>query len=695
MKTLIIDNYDSFTYNLFQMIAEINNESPVVIHNDSHGFDDILCLEFDNIIISPGPGRPDKHADFGVCSRVILETHVPILGICLGHQGIFHAFGGNIIRATEPMHGLLSEIVHSNDVLFDKIPNQFEVTRYHSLICSEPMPDCLQIIAQANDGTIMALRHKTRQLWGVQFHPESICTAYGKQLLSNFRTITQDFHVRSKPRNPLFPNRKEYKRAQQVALETQYQLTVKKLDQFYQPDQVFAHLFSNKTNTVWLDSSRIMPGISRFSFIGCLDGPLSYSVKFDVTTNRITRLQDGEATQIEMNIFDFLKEELKQYAIVSQDLPFQFQCGFIGYLGYELYSNTLPIRSSHISSHPDAQFLFLDRVIVFDHEEGHCYLLSLTHKHETNNTETWFEETELLLKSVSKFSNELDSNTFQTFSKGTLKRDHQTYINDINQCLNDIRDGESYEICLTNKLDFNGKFNPYHYYSTLRKVNPAPYSAFLKFDDVAIACSSIERYLLIDKHNNVETKPIKGTLPRGLNIEEDQILIQQLQHDVKFRAENLMIVDLLRNDLGKICEIGSIDVPELMRVETYETVHQLVSTIRGKIKSELTAIDCIVASFPGGSMTGAPKIRSMEIINSLEKEARGIYSGSIGYLSLDGAADLNIVIRTAVITSDKLSIGIGGAITALSDANEEFQEIMLKSKQLEKALGLVQKTCAN
>jgi para-aminobenzoate synthetase len=264
-----------------------------------------------------------------------------------------------------------------------------------------------------------------------------------------------------------------------------------------------------------------------------------------------------------------------------------------------------------------------------------------------------------------------------TFRSG---RGREQYLADIARCQAALVAGESYEVCLTDQIHAEADPDPFALYRELRRGNPAPFAAYLRLGDVAVLSSSPERFLSVDRERRVQARPIKGTAPRSSDPVRDAAQRAELLNDEKTFAEHLMIVDLLRNDLGRVCEIDTVRVPELMVVEAYATVHQMISTVTGLLDPARSAVECVRACFPGGSMTGAPKLRTMGLIDDIEREARGVYSGALGYFGLDGTVDLSIVIRTIVMRRGVTTIGAGGAIVMQSDAEEEFDELLLKAR---------------
>ncbi|HZI99042.1 MAG TPA: aminodeoxychorismate synthase component I, partial [Gemmatimonadaceae bacterium] len=628
---------------LYQLVGTVTGFPPIVVRNDELTWDQFLDLAPDRVILSPGPGHPDNVRDFGICRQILLDANVPVLGVCLGLQGLASVFGGTITHGPEPRHGRLSMVHHDGSALFEGIPRVFQAVRYHSLIVAQPVPDCLRITARTEDNLVMGLEHRERPLFGVQFHPESIATEHGEQLLRNFIGLVPDQRA-DEPKRSSRPH-------------THWQTFSRKLTTYPTAEDTFCELFAFERPAFWLDSSDGEARRSRFSFMGT--GAL---------------IQD-------VPVFDYLKNELRDRHCSSPELPFDFNGGFVGYFGYELKSETGGAKT-HRSPYPDSRFLFVDRFLAFDHQERCLYLVFAGTTAQRGDATAWLNDMEQRLETVSVAPAPRPAER-ASFS---LEQDREAYLADVETCLEEIRNGESYEICLTNRLRATSSVDPLDYYRVLRRLNPAPYSAFLRFNELSVACSSPERFLKIDRACNVESRPIKGTLRRSSDPAEDERLRETLQTSVKTRAENLMIVDLLRNDLGRVCELGSVHVPQMMQVETYANLHQLVSTIRGRLRRDVTAIDCIRSAFPGGSMTGAPKLRTMEIIDRLEHSARGVYSGAIGFLALNGTADLNIVIRTAVFHGRQVSIGIGGAIVALSDPAAEFDEALLKGQKLLDAL---------
>ncbi|MEA2140906.1 MAG: para-aminobenzoate synthetase [Solirubrobacteraceae bacterium] len=687
MKTLLIDNYDSFTYNLFQLLAEANGEEPVVVRNDAADWRELRRLGFDNVVISAGPGRPDREGDFGVCAEAIERAEVPLLGVCLGHQGLSWVHGAAVLPAPVAMHGRISAILHEGSPLFAGIPREFQAVRYHSLCVAQPLPAALQVIAQTSDGVVMAVAHRTRPQWGVQFHPESICTEYGRRLLANFRDLTRVHGrapLRRAPSGPsaelrAAPATTPAAQRRAVGERPTLSLKVRRLDALYDAECAFVNLYGDHETAFWLDSSKADER-ARFSFIGAPDGPLGAVVTYDVADACVRIERAGEVESREGSIFDYLSREMRRLRHVSDGLPFDFNCGFVGYFGYELKADCGG-SDTHRSTMPDAAFVLAGRLIAFDHVERCTYVLCAAEPGGEEHAERWIAETcARLLSLTPPVSTEWDAQATQEPVDFRLSRSHAQYLQDIATCRQRLTEGETYEVCLTNKITAETSVDPLVLYRTLRRVNPAPFSAYLRFGERAVLSSSPERFLGVGRDRWVEAKPIKGTCPRGRTPAEDVRLAEGLRLGEKNRAENLMIADLLRNDLGVVCEVGTVHVPNLMQVESYETVHQLVSTVRGLLREDVEPPDCIRACFPGGSMTGAPKRRTMRIIDELEGEARGVYSGAIGYLGLSGGCDLSIVIRTIVVQGHTATLGVGGAIVLLSDAEEEYQETLLKAR---------------
>ncbi|MEU6468877.1 aminodeoxychorismate synthase component I [Streptomyces massasporeus] len=922
MKTLLIDNYDSYTYNLFQLIAEVNGEEPVVVRNDApvDGLPDLRA--FDNLVVSPGPGHPGVARDFGIGSRLLATSPVPVLGVCLGHQGIALGEAGLVGPAPEPRHGHLSTIRHDGRDLFHGLPQHFTAVRYHSLAVREPLPETLEATAWAEDGVLMGLRHRGRPLWGVQFHPESVLTEYGHRMLVNFRNLTaeragklraKNTAVRMPPavrrravvpecetgirrptggvlgvggvRRPVVaavfqvtalsrgaanlpvgagaavvsgeaaapngtaaatpggaggapsPGRgiPDAERGTDAGVtmpaaapggagaarspargtpaaergtddggvpaagpespakgapkpggtgptgtatsatrgttvagpgthtedtpkptgtatsatrgtaaakpETRaegapktggaggspgpgvhaeggqgadaaglvgapvpviprprrpgrvgYRLHTRRVTGAVDTEAVFRRMFAGSARAFWLDSSLVEPGRSRFSFLGDDQGPLSEFVRYDVGAGRCEIERAGRPVRrVRASVFDYLKRQLGNRRVDATGLPFDFTGGYVGYFGYEMKADC-GSSNRHRSPAPDAAWLFADRVIAVDHEEGFTYAVCLAEDtpQAAREAADWLEGALADLSCVATEQHTPVPGPPAPADPGAaepwLVRDRATYLADIEACRRALRSGTSYEVCLTNAARLPAPPDALEFYRTLRRDNPAPYAAFLRFGELEVAGSSPERFLRIGRDGTAEARPIKGTAPRGEGPEEDARLRDALASDAKTRAENLMIVDLLRNDLGQVCRTGTVRVSQLMATETYATVHQLVSTVEGRLRPGTDAVDCVRACFPGGSMTGAPKLRTLEIIDSLETEARGVYSGALGYFGCGGGADLGIVIRTAVLADGVMHLGAGGAIVLDSDPDAEYDEMLLKTAAPMRAL---------
>ena len=822
-RVLLLDNYDSYTYNIFQYLAALGTP-PLVVRNDEYSsLAAVLHAhpEVEAIVVSPGPGNPANPQDFGLCSQAY-HCGLPLFGVCLGMQGLAMAFGGAVTRAPKPMHGRISEVFHAESMqggsLLEGVPSPFEVVRYHSLVVPEPsLPDCLRVTARTADGLVMALEHTSLPLVGVQFHPESICTQHGMRLFRNFvqRVVASRSPARAsaKPK-PAHASSHMAIRRQPLMSSSAWssaigggvtrgsgargrQLLVCEptLPRALSTEEIFVSLHGPAACSFWLDAADGQR--NRFSYLGSGGGPHSFLVSQHADGLRRVELATVDGTAAAPNetpanggLMDCMRDELAAWAgatqvvctvatpfsgqlpgqtrqpppAVSQDgarglLPVEcaFRGGFVGFLGYEawhdlgpsasaseLRGRKAPDRDGSHGGQAEASFLFADRIMAYDHHSKRLFLLCLCTGAPASGTDVaasgswdsalrWLARQSRALQRLAVHGPLPDPSpppsapSRAASARFVSDRPRGQYLGDIGTIAEHLHAGESYEVCLTTTFRcVSHTPPPLRLYQQLRRTNPAPHAAYLRFDPkrlvasppapstdpathtdtpsagmlprrlphdtlgpggLAICCSSPERFLRVEPDGRAECKPIKGTVMREPVPAADADAAHALQRDEKSRSENLMIVDLIRNDLGRVCVPGSVEVPSLMHIESYATVHQLVSTVRGVVQPTEDALSAAAAAFPPGSMTGAPKARTMRIIDELEHGVpRGVYSGALGFFSIDGASDLNVVIRTAVIDERGLSVAAGGAVVALSDAVDEYEEVLLKARPVMRAV---------
>jgi para-aminobenzoate synthetase len=693
MRTLLVDNHDSYTYNVFHLLAAASGEEPTVVNNDAVSWRVLSRSKFDAFVLSPGPGRPERWHDFGVCRDILRYSEVPVLGICLGHQGIGNLLEGDVAGAPQPMHGRLSNVRHRGTGIFAGVPQDFSVVRYHSLAITGPVGPEGHVVAWADDGVVMGVEHDSRPMWGVQFHPESIATEFGDRIARNFFDLADIASTSHRStRRSQDPQRR---RADDSSLagvsgpstgvaQGGWTVLSRTLEGAAPTEHLYERLFADADTSFWLDSADAPTWLAQCSYMGTSAGPgerhLSYDV--DAATTTITTPAGEERRQ--GSIFDLLDGELKGLqAEAPLGVDRGLMGGYVGYLGYELKADC-GATNEHSSDLPDAALMLANRVVAVDHARDRTHVFALARAEHQAEQVAWLESTTRLAAAAicdpptpRPLDPPAEPGGHVTFRCG---RGRAQYLADIERSQAELAAGESYEVCLTDQISTDASPEPFALYRRLRRSNPSPFAAFLRFGDTAIVSSSPERFLSVGRDGAVQARPIKGTISRSDDPAEDAARKAELATDEKTRAEHLMIVDLLRNDLGRVSEIDSVRVPDLMVVEPYATVHQVVSTVTGQLEAQRSPVECVRNCFPGGSMTGAPKERTMEIIDELEDEARGVYSGAIGYFGVDGAVDLSIVIRTIVIRPGRTTIGAGGAIVMQSDPVEEFDEILLKAR---------------
>ncbi len=380
------------------------------------------------------------------------------------------------------------------------------------------------------------------------------------------------------------------------------------------------------------------------------------------------------------------------------DHPVPLLAGAVGYFGYEVgyFIEELPDLGADDLDLPDICLMFVDTLLAHCHRTGRSYLSVVGRGEDDRSAGRQASALRnAMLRRIEAFESDpppewtgpKPSRAADTQIEIKAHFDRPGYIRAVESAKQHIFAGDIFQVCMTHRLEtpLQGG-SPRDLYRELRRINPAPFACYLSFPEAQVVCSSPERYLSVGPDRVAESRPIKGTRRRGQTPQQDRQLRQDLLNSEKDRAENVMIVDLVRNDFGRVCKFHTVHVPELMLVEDYATVFQLVSTVRGELEDGVDGLDLIRATFPGGSMTGAPKIEAMKIIDRLEPVKRGVYSGAIGYLDFSGPLDLNIVIRTLVVKDGRCYYNVGGAIVADSDPQDEYLETLNKARALMIAL---------
>jgi anthranilate/para-aminobenzoate synthase component I len=439
------------------------------------------------------------------------------------------------------------------------------------------------------------------------------------------------------------------------------------------PSVVFAALYGAEPYAVWLDSGK--HALTGMSIMGAGSRRLEASVADQTITVDGVR-ENG-------TVFEFLEADLQRHRVPEHP---GFALGWVGWLGYELRAQTMQVPLSGQSQHPDAALVFLDRCIAFDHGTGAITLLALGAGWDGDLLAWRTRVTGRLSALTAAVDNRPPTPVIEVPSVEWAHSDAE-YLGMIRDCQAAIAAGDAYQLCLTTQARVGVSPDPLDTYLALRATSPTHHGAYLRMGDVSVLSASPEQFIAVSPGGEVQTSPIKGTRRRGATTAEDVRLKDELLASDKERAENLMIVDLMRNDIGRIAAIGSVHVSSLLTVESYAQVHQLVSTVRGTLAPGVSGVDAVVSCFPAGSMTGAPKRSATGILDRLERRPRGIYSGVLGYFSLDGRIDLSMIIRSIVIDSEGATVGAGGGITALSVPEEELDEVYLKAAVLLEVLG--------
>ena len=448
--------------------------------------------------------------------------------------------------------------------------------------------------------------------------------------------------------------------------------------------------FAPRPFSFFLDSGMDPQKLGRYSFMG--------SDPFLVMKSRgdeITLIRDGVEGKRRGNPFDVLGELLAKYSIENGESAIPFTGGAVGYFSYDLchFIEKLPTKAIDDLNLPECYLGFYDAIVAFDHKENKTYLISTgfpeveEDKRQRRAEVRLNELRNLVMFAPPPYIVKEAASKKRMALKGNFS--HEGYLEAVAKAREYICAGDIFQVNLSQRLEVEINTAPYDLYKRLRKINPAPFASYFNFDGVSIVGASPERFLKV-RGDWVETRPIKGTKPRGTTPEEDKALAESLQQSIKDRAENIMIVDLERNDIGRVCRYGTVEVNELMVIERYSHVMHICSNVTGRLSPGRTAFDALRATLPVGTVSGAPKVRAMQIIDEFETTRRGPYAGAVGYIDYAGNMDTCIALRTIVVHKGKAYVQAGGGIVADSVPEAEYEETLNKARALLRAIELAQ-----
>lgn len=652
---LVIDLHGFTTHILTQQLGAVHRVTAAELPA-------LTLAAYTHIIVTHGPDTVDLTQLTGL-------PQVPVLAIGAGYQHLAAAYGHTTVGAAQPVYGQTVAHQHTATGLFTGVAPQAPLVSYHPLRLLDLEIATFTAHAVDDANAVLAYRVNGTNHWGLHADPAALQSAQGNKIIDNFLALAPTNPAHSKP----FSSRPSAVRHAAVFTRTVAGLL--------NTPATFRRLQQEASAAFWLDSAAADRGQGDTTLMGTNAGPLAETVRWDAETAQLEIHQATTTYRTTGDILDYLETNTWQ-PIRPVNMP-GFTGGWVGYLGYEAKQATVAEHLNRWQAPtPDAYWIRPQAFLRYDHHQEQTTLFAI-------------EDSQLLdaLETALVFGAPAGPETpVQRPSAGQWRLSATEYADRVAQIQTMLHAGQAAGICLTDTFESGGyQGEGLALYERLRTHNPAPYAGYLRFntfgDAIEVLSASPEKFLGVDATGVVESKPIKGTVARSSDPTKDAQIATRMATDPKFQSENLMITDLLRDDLAKVTIPGSVKVPKLMAVETFATVHQLVTTVTGQLRPEISAAAALRAVFPGGSMTGAPKLASLEALETLEAGPRGIYSGTMGWLGDNNTAEFNVIIRSMVIDNGVLTIGAGGAVVVDSQPVAEEQEKRLKAQALLDILG--------